>query len=77
MDLSTQPPQHRGDLKLLFVPILFLLLRIWTTVIDFTVYYNANGDRMEAIQTRTIAALVILSVSESIYIARISTIFDI
>ncbi len=51
-------------MKLLFVPVLFLLLRMWTTIFDWTVYssYDAN-DPYKNLASNGAAVLVILGVS--------------
>ena len=35
----------KTDIKLLLVPISFLLLRIWTTITDIFVFYNNNNHK--------------------------------
>ncbi len=62
-NISSSIP-HGGDLKLLSVPVVFLLLRIWSTVIDNIVYYtNEQTWWSYYLKSPGIAALVIMAVS--------------
>ena len=54
----------RGDVKLLFVPLIFFLLRIWTSVIDAGLHYT-NPTQEERFKCSTAAAgLTVLAVSQ-------------
>jgi len=53
----------RADLKLIFVPLIFLLLRIWSFIVDVPAFYLYEEAWLHFIRTWTTAILVLLSVS--------------
>ena len=58
--LSMHTRARTVDLKLIFVPLIFLLLRIWSSIIDVPVFYLHDE---EFTKTPVNAALVLLAVS--------------
>ena len=52
------------DLKLIFVPLIFLLLRVWSAMIDIPVYFTPTKNE-EFRETEANAALVFVGVSAS------------
>ena len=52
------------DLKLIFVPLIFLLLRVWSAMLDIPVYFAANKNE-DFRETEANAALVFIAVSAS------------
>ena len=61
--LSMHTRARTVDLKLIFVPLIFLLLRIWNAVIDVPVFYLSDEESSEFTRTQANAALVFLAVS--------------
>ena len=62
--LSNVSQSQGEDLKLLLVPFIFLLLRVWSTALDIYVYYGTSiDDNGKRLKTQAAAALVLLAVS--------------
>ena len=53
----------RADLKLIFVPLIFLLLRIWSFIVDIPAFYLYEEAWLEFRRGWITAVLVLLSVS--------------
>ena len=53
----------KADLKLIFVPLIFLLLRVWSFVIDIPAFYMPEEIWLKMRSTWTAAILSLLSVS--------------
>ncbi|XP_064393999.1 G-protein coupled receptor 157-like [Halichondria panicea] len=61
-NISSSSLPQGGDLKLLFVPVVFLLLRIWSTVLDNIVYHTTDEETwLYYLNSPGIAALVIIA----------------
>ena len=41
---NTALASSKTDIKLLFIPVIFLLLRVWTTFVDVIAFYTRNFD---------------------------------
>lgn len=54
------------DIKLIFVPIMFLLLRMWSFVLDSVIVYTSDDVAEDFKNSRAAAALILLSVSTCI-----------
>lgn len=52
----------RGDLKLLFVPMIFFVLRIWTAVIDAGLHYTTRDQQKDFKCSQASAVLSVLAV---------------
>ena len=48
------------DIKLLFVPILFLLLRVWNFILDCFILYSSDEWKFK--ESQTAAAFIFMSV---------------
>ena len=53
----------RGDLKLLFVPLIFFVLRIWTAIIDAGLHYTTSDQQKTFKCSQASAVLSVLAVS--------------
>ena len=51
------------DVKLLFVPLLFLLLRVWNFVLDCLLFYTKDDVAEDFKESVGIAFLIMMSVS--------------
>ena len=58
----------KADLKLIFVPLIFLLLRVWSFVIDVPAFYMSKEIWLHMRTTWTAAILSLLSVSLTLYV---------
>ena len=57
-----------ADLKLMFVPLIFLLLRLWNGILDIVLFYMSEGTRLQFRGTIWNAVFVALAVSVSLYV---------
>ena len=63
---GSQPhPAGKGDVKLLFVPLIFFVLRIWSAIVDAVIFYSSSESMIwERYRASTVAAaIIIISVS--------------
>lgn len=60
--LRMQTRAKTVDLKLIFVPLIFLLLRVWSAIIDVPQFNLSTADRDKFRETKANAAFVLLSV---------------
>ena len=51
------------DIKLLFIPVLFLLLRVWNFILDTWIIYTPDHEAEQFKASRTAAWLIVMSVS--------------
>ena len=65
----------KADLKLIFVPLIFLLLRVWSFVIDIPAFYMSKEIWLHMRTTWTAAILSLLSVSLTLYFVNIATVY--
>ena len=68
----------KGDVKLLFVPLIFFLLRIWTSIIDTGLHYTHSAQQITFKCSLAAAVFAVLSVSsmEACVISVFSPAFD-
>lgn len=52
-----------ADLKLIFVPLIFLLLRMWSGILDVVLFYQSEQTRLKFRGTIWNAVFVALAVS--------------
>lgn len=63
---SIQTRAMLADLKLVFVPLIFLLLRVWSVITDVSVYYLADSKREKFSRTNAAAIIGLLAVSKTV-----------
>ncbi len=51
------------DLKLIFIPLIFLLLRIWGAIVDIPSYYMSEHVREDFRKRHVVAVLIFFGVS--------------
>ena len=51
------------DLKLIFVPLIFFLLRVWSAAIDIPIYFLSTSKSEEFRMKKVALAIVMISVS--------------
>ena len=67
---SIQTGTVLADLKLIFVPLIFLLLRVWSVITDVSAYYLADSKREEFSNTHAAAIILLLAVSNYKYVTQ-------
>lgn len=52
-----------ADLKLIFIPLIYILLRIWSVAVSIAIYYLPDEQRMDYQSSKVSIALLFLVVS--------------
>ena len=53
----------KGDIKLLFVPLIFLLLRIWSSIISVAVHFSSDNVKYKFLCSPASDVFIVLAVS--------------
>ncbi len=63
--MKLQSAARTADLKLIFVPLIYMLLRVWSVAVDVAIYYLPPDKRMDYRSSDVSAVLLFLVVSWS------------
>ena len=64
MSLALQSSVKTQDVKLIFVPLVFMILRVWSIVVDVCVYYLPLETSVKFRHSYASAVFAILEVSD-------------
>ncbi len=64
--MRLQSAARTADLKLIFVPLIYMLLRVWSVAVDIAIYYLPAEQRMDYKSSDISIALLFLVVSNPV-----------